>query len=167
MLHEFGESLKRGEAAERFLDALFARANNIRLVSRQGQRQGMDRIWTPKARPSVSVRVEYKADWQAHKTGRVFVETTSVDEAGKAGWALTSQAELLVYYLPRDDLVYLIWFRVLRQQMERWAAEYGPPRPAQNRGYRTWGLCVDQCEFERLALVINLADVPDLPEAPA
>ncbi len=47
--------------------------------------------------------MEYKADATAARTGRMFLEIMSVDTADKPGWALTSLAQLLVYYVPLLD----------------------------------------------------------------
>jgi len=77
---------------------------------------------------------------------------------GKAGWALTSQADLLLVYVQGLDLIYIWSFEELRKHLFDWARTF-TIKPAENRDYRTWGLCVDLCEFEQGAEhVINLSD---------
>lgn len=154
--HDFGDKLKEGQRAEAFLDRFFSRDYFIAPTTRAEQRQGIDR-WFTRRTSGARFAVEYKSDKAASRTGNAFVETTSVDTAGKAGWAFTSHADVLVYYLPDDELLYVLTMPKLRAVLPTWIAGY-PKRPARNREYNTWGLCVPLCEFERHAEVINLAE---------
>ena len=97
--------------------------------------------------------VEYKSGLQTARTGNVFLETISVDSVNKPGWAYTSQADYLAYYIPPDGLVYIIRFEVLRSQLPRWERRY-PVRRIANEGYHTQGLLVALREFEACAEAI-------------
>jgi hypothetical protein len=79
------------------------------------------------------VAVEYKTDWTASRTGNAFVETVSVDQAGKSGWAYTSTATYLMSYIPGDNLLYILTFATLHQQLPRWLRTYPTPRHPESR----------------------------------
>ena len=110
-------------------------------------------ILIPQSDTGQRFRVEYKTDYKAAETGNAFVETVSVDTAGKAGWAYSSEADYLIYFIPGDGLIYIIALEVLRRELPRWVREY-PLRTAQNEGYATHGLLVPLDEFERSAEVV-------------
>lgn len=150
-VHEFDNKLKEGEEGEAFLDDYFReRGYDIRPASDAEQRQGIDR-WMKRAAPdSKWFPVEYKTDAVASRTGNAFVETVSVDTSGKRGWAYTSRSDWLIYYVPGDDIIYIIDFVALRLELPRWEHSY-ITRPAQNNGYRTYGVLVPLHEFEKLA----------------
>lgn len=147
--YDFDTQLRRGQNGEAELDAWFGRTFVIRPATREEQRQGIDR-WFTDRRSGERLSVEYKTDWTASRTGNVFVETVSVDTAGKPGWAVSSRAEWLVYFLPDDGLAYVIPFADLRRALPRFERDY-PTRRIANRGYHTVGLLVPQDEFERLS----------------
>ncbi len=156
-IHDFRTQLANGQKGEAFLDSFFSRDYTIRPASYSEQRKGIDRYFTHKLTGG-RLAVEYKTDHKAFQTGNAFIETVSVDTAGKAGWAHTSQADLLMYYLPEGDLIYIMAMVKLREVLPRWVTYY-PKRPAANKEYNTWGLCVPLAEFERHAReVINLSD---------
>lgn len=148
LTYNFGDQKARGDVGEQFLDRLFAGIFEIRPATRKEQRQGIDRIFTNR-QTGDCLKVEYKTDYRATQTGNAFVETVSVDTTGKRGWAYTSQADYLNYYLP-GDLIYIIAFAALHREMPRWEQEY-PTRPVQNNGNATYGILVPLCEFEELA----------------
>jgi hypothetical protein len=153
-MYDFNEQLTKGEGAERTLDTLFAQWYAIQPVDREQQRRGIDRIFTRKDNGCI-FRIEYKTDWTASKTGNGFVETVSVDTANKSGWAHSSQADYLIYYVPGDALVYIIAFANLRARLHCWHGF--PLKRIPNQGYNTLGLLVPLDEFERIATqVISL-----------
>jgi len=145
--YQFQPQLAQGEAGERKLDEYFGKWFTITLATRDEQRAGIDRIFT---RGHNRYQVEYKSDARAAQTGNAFVETIGVDTANKAGWAYTSQADWLLYYVPGPEIVYIIRFRALRNALPRWVATY-PTRRIPNQGYHTHGLLVPLDEFERVA----------------
>jgi hypothetical protein len=167
--HPFAPSLRRGQLAEEWLDRVFERDYEIRPASEGEQRRGIDR-WFRRLAARRVVPVEYQTDWRASETGRALVETVAVDDGErppKPGWAYSSRAVVLVYYVPGDDLIYLLTMARVRHHLRRWMAEYGPEVEVANEGYVTKGVCVPLHEFETLALEkINLADYPDLPPVP-
>lgn len=150
--YSFRPSLERGERAEEWLDGYFAR--RFVVTNPQRQRDGIDRLFTPRD-GRAPFTVEYKTDWTAVRTHNVFVETVSVDREGIPGWAITSLADRLVYYLPEpESLIYVIGFEQLRAALPGWWARY-ETRHIPNHGvrgdYHTVGLLVPQDEFERVA----------------
>lgn len=146
----FKTKLAEGEAHERFLDRYFTRSGfRILPATHDEQRQGIDR-WFANCPRRLLMAVEYKADSTASKTGNAFVETVSVDVDHKPGWAYTSQADRLIYYIPPDGLIYIVPFEVLRRKLPRWITMY-PGRVVANQGYNTHGILVDLAEFEAAA----------------
>ena len=147
--HAWDKKFAEGQAGARFLDGVFGPFHAIRPATREEQRRGIDR-WFEEKDTGRWFPVEYKTDRRAFETGNAFVETTSVDTVGKRGWALTSQAEMLAYYLPDADLVYWLRMERVREQLPRWQRTFRT-RAAQNEGYQTLGLLVPLAEFERYA----------------
>ncbi|MFN8452449.1 MAG: hypothetical protein U0521_28560 [Anaerolineae bacterium] len=147
--YDFRVQKAAGEQGEKLLDAFFERAYEITPATAAEQRQGIDRHFVNRA-TGAKLTVEYKSDSAAKRTHNAFVETVSVSARGKSGWAYTSQADWLAYYVPGDELVYLIRFERLRARLTTWAARY-PVRHALNDSYKTYGLIVPLEEFERCA----------------
>lgn len=145
--YDFSAQLAQGETGERKLDAYFSRWFSIRPAKRAEQRRGIDRFFS---RQGATYPVEYKTDARADETGNAFVETVSVDTVGKQGWAYTSEAEFLLYYVPGAEAVYIIPFTNLRQHLAQWVQSY-PLRKIPNKGYCTHGILVPLTEFERIA----------------
>lgn len=159
-IYDFDQQHEHGQRGEAFLDAFFAnRGHTIQAATRGQQRQGIDRVflWDGKM-----ARVEYKTDFLAHETGRVFVETISVDTEGKEGWATSSQADLLVYYVPGLRRIYVISLAALRDMLPTWNECY-PTRPAQNVDYATHGVLVPLNEFAHHASQIFEIHPPETP----
>jgi len=152
--YDFRERLQAGERGEAVLDALFTQWYRIAPATPAQQRHGIDRIFTSRE-SGAQIAVEYKTDSTASRTGNAFVETVSVDRAGKPGWAYTSTATYLMYYVPGDDLLYILTFAALRQQLPRWLATY-PTRSIPNRDYATQGILVPLHEFERIAAEVQV-----------
>lgn len=150
--YQFDKQLSVGEHGEGRLDAFFAQWFVIRVATRQEQRRGIDRIFTRHADGRVYA-IEYKTDHTAGKTGNAFVETVSVDTANKPGWASRSEADLLIYYVPEDRLIYVIDFSHLRAHLPVWKKRY-PQRSIPNQGYHTHGILVPLKEFEQIAIQV-------------
>jgi hypothetical protein len=148
MTHDWDDSYAAGMQGETFLDNLFSKKFRIEQVSRDEQRQGIDRYFTGVTGNRFGV--EYKTDSRAASTGNAFVETVSVDTAGKAGWVYKSKSKYLVYYLPTVGIIYCIKLSVIREHLARWTRQY-PTRPAHNRDYNTYGILVPLHEFKTLA----------------
>lgn len=146
-MYDFSEQLGKGEAAEQFLDNHYAQFFDIEKVGRDEQRVGIDRFFKREGRVWP---IEYKADWAASKTGNAFVETISVDTANTPGWAYTSKAEWLLYFLPSDGVVYIVQMEKLRKNLDKWA-KMCKERAIPNQGYSTRGLLVPLDLFEQVA----------------
>ncbi|SHF74073.1 hypothetical protein SAMN02745218_02986 [Desulfofundulus australicus DSM 11792] len=148
-MHDFNGCLKRGEDGEHFLDRFFSGRFHIYPVTRRQQRQGIDRIFVNRETGKV-LKVEYKTDYQAGRTGNAFLETVSVDTEGKKGWVYTSKADYLLYFVVEDLLIYAIRFKTLRRLFPTWLKKYRTGK-AVNEGYTTHGLLVPLTEFEKCA----------------
>lgn len=147
--YQFQAQKSQGCKGEKQLDRFFRSDFEITEASPNDQRQGIDRWW--KCRESGRVySVEYKTDSTAVKTGNAFIETVSVDSYPyKKGWAYTSEADLLVYYLP-EKRIYLITFTALRDCLPEWE-EMHPTRQIPNVGYKTHGLLVPLADLAEIA----------------
>jgi hypothetical protein len=147
----FNKALLVGQSYEQVLDKVFSSEYVIEAVTRVEQRQGIDRIFYSIDGGQVSV--EYKADLKAARTGNAFIETVSVDTMSIPGWAYTSKADVLAYYIPALGLCHLIDFVDLRSHLKDWRTKYRTIRtkPELNDGYRTHGLLVPLTELATLS----------------
>ena len=121
-----------------------------------GQRNGIDARMTRQGHAPIAL--EIKTDERSWKTGNAFVETISVDTQNKAGWAYTSKADWLAYYLPQGLYFYLVRMSWLRSQLPLWQQQCRTVK-VKNRGYCTHGLVVPLTAFEQEAL--DCADLPN------
>lgn len=158
MTYSFAEQLKAGEVGEAALDTFFSRWFEVTPVSREEQREGIDRRFRELGPRGRVLTVEYKTDKTAARTNNAFVETVSVRPHGgrgemKLGWAIRSRAEVLIYCIPEPQTIYVIQMARLRGQLERWQAVF-PQRAIPNVGYETVGVLVPLGEFERIALQV-------------
>lgn len=154
VIHNFGSKYREGVLHEREIDSQFHDRFEISAVPRFMQRLGVDRIW--KNRESgETFTVEYKADEVASRTGNVFIETTSIDTEKKPGWAYTSTAQILVYYIP-GDAIYLASTLRLRRVIKDWVRRY-PTGRANNGTYFSQGILVPTSVFARIATRMRLS----------
>jgi hypothetical protein len=152
--YKFQEKLAEGQAYETKLDAMFADRFTIVPATPQQQRQGIDRVYRPINAPQNIMTVEYKADTTAAATGNAFVEMVSVDTVKRHGWAVASEADWLMYYIPADpEVLYIIRFDDLRKRLPRWQYQY-EQRSVPNEGYNTVGIIVPLREFEAIASMV-------------
>jgi hypothetical protein len=143
--YNFAAQLADGQAGETFLDGFFAELGYVvEPVSEELQLRGIDRLMTGSNGP---VYVEYKTDY--HNTGRAFVETQSTEK--RLGWAFTSQAEILVYFLPVLAVVYVMRLTAMRNHLNHWLKAY-PSADVPNEGWVTRGVIVPLTEFDAIAL---------------
>jgi hypothetical protein len=154
-VYGFTAQLDKGQAHEAVLDKFYARQYVIQEVNRDLQRMGIDRIFQHK-RTALRLSVEYKADERAAKTGNVFVETVSVDTVDKKGWALTSLAQVLVYYVPPTNTIYQVGMLKIKRALEAWKGLY-QTRTIPNIGYNTIGLLVPLQVFEKHCQVLKIS----------
>jgi hypothetical protein len=156
-VYDFDNQMRQGDQAAEFLDTFFrGKGYTIRPATRDEQRAGIDRVFTSPKDGKVSL-VEYKADSAAARTGNAFIETISVDAAGKMGWALTAKSDILVYFIPPTGVIYVLQFKTLQFELPRWIREY-PPRSARNNSYSTHGIIIPLTELDKSALRIYRID---------
>ncbi|MBK8035333.1 MAG: hypothetical protein IPK17_38675 [Chloroflexi bacterium] len=145
--YRFQTQLQQGEQGEATLDAYFAQRYKITAATMAEQRRGIDR-WFFNPTTGNRFSLDYKTDTRATQTGNVFVETKHSD---RPGWAYTSEADWLFYYLPDAWMVYVVGLPFLRaKRLSGWAAQY-PTRSAVNNSYTTYGLIVPLADFARCA----------------
>lgn len=148
----FRDTHRSGVRGETALDAAFSPRFEIHRATDEQQRQGIDRIYTDKE-TGESFTVEIKSDWTTAKTGRAFIETVSVDRDSKPGWAYTSQADMLLYFIPPMLLVYVIRLEDLRLHLSLWERVYPQrsiPNSHKSGDYFTRGLLVPLAELEKI-----------------
>lgn len=138
-MYQFDRQHQLGVTYEARLDNFFKTYCFVYEAAAHEQRQGIDRWFADEDEGFISI--EYKADSKAAKTGNAFVETISVDTRNISGWAYTSIADVLCYYVPPLNKVWLIDFLELRRHLPQWVATY-PKRKVQNSDYCTHGLLV-------------------------
>lgn len=146
-----------GTTGEARLDQIFRPFYLIQPASPEQQRQGIDRLVINRATGEHSF-IEYKTDHRAGDTGNAFVETISVDTIGKPGWAYTSQARYLIYYIPDPETIYILPMAQIRYTIDRWRKLYPQRRipniSARGHRYHTIGTLVPLLEFERIAIQV-------------
>ncbi len=152
MIYDFKKQLQLGEKAEIVLDGYFSESFFISPVSMELQRQGIDRIYEKNHH---EFRVEYKMDTIAHRTGNAFIETVSVDSHQKKGWAYTTKADFIFYYLSCVATVYVLKVEDLQKNLSTWVSTY-KNTTADNGRYRTHGVLVPLSEIEKISKIIQL-----------
>lgn len=153
-VYDFVEQLERGQHWEGVLDEYFGRWYNIREATRDEQRKGIDRWFHPGDADGPMWAVEYKADDKTSKTGNVFVETMSIVERNKPGWAWKSEADMLVY-LAIPDTLYIVPMGDVRKRIPEWRLEHGTRR-VKNKAWTTVGIPVPEEDFAKICKVRRL-----------
>lgn len=151
-MHAFDESLAVGKKWESELDDYFSQTYLIRESTRaEESAQGFDRWFSG---PDGGVhKVEYKADSRAAETGNAFIETVSVDSDKTLGWALTSRADILIYYIPPPDFGFILRMIEVKKSLDGWNRAYGT-KSARNLTYSSLGICVPLWEIKALSVAV-------------
>ena len=137
-LHQFETSCDVEKRWAPVLDAWLGEHYELRVATPDQQWRGIDRIaWDRDGEH----RIDYKCDEQWHKYGNVFLETVSNAQTGRPGWAMTSEADWLLYFLTPSTVLVCRMARI-RAMLPRWRCAGYPVRSAKNQGYETFGLCV-------------------------
>lgn len=143
--HNFKESMENAleDVIDKFLQEL--KYDTVE-ANREDQRKGIDR-WLNGNTP-----VEYKTEWRVSDTGNFFIETVSVLNAtqNKTGWIHYSEAEYIVYYLPKENFIFFVTLEELRKALPLWVVNH-KTTSAQNKGYISLGILVPRKEVEALA----------------
>lgn len=105
--------------------------------------------------------VEYKSGIQTHYTGNVFLETVSVDSAGKAGWVYTCQADYIFYAALLDGKILIFKPEKLREEIEGLKLRFKTVKTSnnQNSGYNTHGVIVP-FEYAEKHLTCKVIEIP-------
>jgi hypothetical protein len=154
-VHTFDKSFEDARLYEAELDKFFGQSYEITKATRAEERKGIDRFFRHLA-SKVAYSVEYKTDHKTAETGNVFVEAMSVDTAGKLGWAYTSCAQVLVYFVPQLETAFRADMTAVKRALDNWSVY--PERPAWNRSrsgeyYRTLGYLVPLGVFRKVCLM--------------
>jgi hypothetical protein len=154
VIHTFDKSFEANHLYESELDKYFGVAYHITKATREEERKGIDRYFEH-VNTGVCYSVEYKTDHKAAETGNVFIETKSVDTANKAGWAYTSLAQVLIYFVPAFERAYRTDMTAIKRILSTWSSY--PEGRAWNAGrngevYRTWGRLVPLDVFRGVCL---------------
>lgn len=140
-----------GKAVADFLDTYFgARGWNITPTTPHEERrlQLGDRHFR---KGGLHYLVEYKSGIQTAATGNVFLETISVDSAGKPGWVFTCQADYIFYaaLLNKKVLVFIPdKLRLVIRDLQRQFPTVKTGK-RQNEGYDTHGVIVPLAYVEK------------------
>lgn len=148
-MHNFKQSKQVGDAGEAALDNFFSQKFNIEDVDMTQQKLGWDRVFTHKER-GTRASIEYKTDTQSHKTGNIFVEIWSNKEAEKRGWAFTTTAQWLYYYVVGASEVYIVDVAKMKLYLENWQAQF-KVKTARNPNYTSEGMLVPIEVFKTIA----------------
>ena len=150
-VHDFGEQLKVGEDGEGVIFRWFERNGwTVEPTGMDsGQRSGID-AWVSKPN-HLRQSVEVKTDLHSFRTGNAFIETVSIVSQSKPGWAYSSKADWVAYYLPQGGYFYFIRMAWLRSQLELWHRAH-KEIIVRNKTYKTKGLLVPIVAFEQESL---------------
>jgi hypothetical protein len=162
LIYTFDAQYTKGAKGEAVIDWIMRRFVDLQPVTRQGQKDGIDRVYRCRD-TGTTWTVEYKTDFRAMRSGNVFLETVSQDTNNKAGWLYTSKADYLLFYIPYPCFeLYLARMETIRRQSLWWEKRY-PKGGAKNPGYSSRGILVPLTEFENYCdVVLRLCvDVPN------
>lgn len=150
MVYDFQTQRRIGEWGECILDRLLSPMFYLEKAPLHLQRQGIDRIATP-LYPGRVLYFEYKTDFKAHLTGNAFIEITSADAGYVAqGWAITSKADLLFYFLVGDGRMFIVYVAKVKERLPQWSTQYAIGK-AKNLTYFTHGLLVPLDELAQVS----------------
>jgi hypothetical protein len=156
--YNFVEQLEKGKAWEKVLDDYFSQWYDIQMVSMREERRGIDRKFKPKGDVYKGdyTNVEYKADEKTQDTGNIFVETYSVVELGRYGWAYTSEADIIAY-LAIPDKIYMFKPVEVRHKLLEWKEAY-KTKAVSNPTYTSAGILVPEDVFAEICTAIRFLD---------
>lgn len=124
MEYDFEEQLRIGAEHAQVLDAHFESVGyEVEETNPELQRREIDRIFRFRETGEIWT-VEYKACMKAHQTRNIFVETVSVLEKHIPGWAKTSWAQILVYYVVGWEMAYVAPMSTIKFRRDTWLRRY-------------------------------------------
>lgn len=133
-----------GASVAEFLDTFFTeRGWDIKRTTRHEERDLClgDRVFR---REGKVLYVEYKSGLQTAHTGNIFLETVSVDSAGKLGWVYTCKADFIAYGALLNGKILIFLPTTLRERIEDLKTKFREVKTGkrQNEGYDTHGVIV-------------------------
>jgi hypothetical protein len=152
-IYGLSEQLTIGEGFEEIIDNYCKKYYLIKKVTMTEQQQGFDRYFIADDR---LIKVEYKTDLKAIKTGNLFVEIWSViinDNPVKRGWAYTSQSDYILELVGKN--LYVMPTIEIRSRLEEWQIKY-PKRRCDNEKYQSEGVLVPLDVIKILFQVRNI-----------
>ena len=150
MPYEFETQLSIGQQYEAELDAYFSNFFTVLDVPLAVQKLGIDRVHVRNRHPKRRTTVEYKTDIKAGDTGFFFIEILSNSKTGAAGWAWTSTAQEIVFYVPKFKRAGVVSTLSLRAKIYEWQEKYRTVQ-CQNADYYSKGVLVPWQEIGDLA----------------
>ena len=149
--YKFDSQLEVGTTGANEAVSYLSKWYNWYPATQQDERNGIDGILECR-KTKRRWATEIKTDWTAGRTSNVFIETVSVDKEGILGWAYTSLAQLLVYYIPSLRRVYIASMAAIKAQLCEWKNQYETKKIPNNGRYGTYnteGLLIPFAVFER------------------
>ncbi|XWK90044.1 MAG: hypothetical protein U7127_08355 [Phormidium sp.] len=121
------------------------------------QKAGIDRLLI---RPDGEIaKAEFKTDRIAKNSEQLFFETVSVVHRNILGWGWTSQADLWIFLIPGQELLFIEPGKLRSLVAEKLAIL--EKKSVQNKGYSSEGFLVPLEEVRKIALhVSKFRDVP-------
>lgn len=145
--YSFDEQLSKGKRGEEEIDKFFEPYFTILPVTLETEKkEGYDRIF--KYPGGAEYKVEYKTDYQANGTGNAFIETVSMDIYDKKGWAYTSKADYIIYYIVGSGRLCVIPMQTIKKHLPTWKQTY-PEVQVKNKGFNAYGLLIPLTEIAK------------------
>lgn len=135
--YQFTSQKQLARPIEARLDGYFEKFFEVQPANGWQQHRGIDRIFTGRAFGQ-RLMVEYKSDFLAADTGNAFIELSVGD---KPGWAVSCNADWLVYYVVGNCTAYVISVVLLKNRIPIWKGGH-PVKTVKNAGFTAQGLVV-------------------------
>jgi hypothetical protein len=148
-VHDWQRTLNLERKGEFVLDALFGSKFIIVQATKAHQlKQKIDRFLVHNTDGRLIYRVDYKTDFRAAETGNLAIEHISVqkeDHIEAMGWIHTTIADLIVYYVPGFDTVYVMKVKPIRERYSE-IQQFPLKKTGSSRNgrflYNTYNYCV-------------------------
>ena len=98
-----------------------------------------------------------ESDWKAAVSSNMFLETVSVDTYDIPGWAYTSIAQYLLYFIPPANIFYMLPMAEIKRKLSDWLVGRNPIR-VRNREYSAYGVLLplpiirQECIYEKIEM---------------
>jgi hypothetical protein len=160
MDYDFGKQYLTGKAGEWVMDKYHAVAYKIQDATRLQEKQGIDRVFVHRS-GGRRFLIEIKTDFKAQIFGNIIIETVSVDTQNKPGWAVTSQSDIIIFYL--WYLREVLYFRtsIIKKNVPVWKEKYGETAVISNQTYNTIGIKLPLEEARKYAFATRSGVDPD------